>query len=212
MSHHNSPLARPESFDYTGVEPMQLTSGQAIEQFLNPQNVGDAAQPRFTGRATSFACGGALRISLHIDDSQHITEAKFKAAGCSVLVASASLLTGAIIGETTGEAAALGQRPEVLDHLAFSSAGGRAECATLVCEALLSAIATYSGTVRDEWNGDEVLICTCFGVSEQTIDREIREKQLLTIGEVTRECNAGAGCRSCYPLIEDIIEEVNSKW
>ena len=191
---------------------MQLNSGQAIEQFLNPQNVGDAAQPRFTGQATSFTCGGALRISLHIDESQHITEAKFKAAGCSGLVASASFLTGTIIGKTTGEAAALGQRPEVLNHLACGRAEGRTECAKLVCEALLSAIATYSGSVRDEWNGDEALICTCFGVSEQTIEREIREKQLLTIAEVTRECNAGAGCRSCYPLIEDIIEEVNSKW
>ena len=188
---------------------MQFNSGQAIEQFLNPQNVGDAAQPRFTGRATSFTCGGAVRISLHIDESQHITEAKFKAAGCSALVACASLLTGEVIGETTGAAAALGQRPEVLDQLVCSGAESRTECATLVCEALLSAIATYSGSVRDEWNGDEALICTCFGVSEQTIEREIRKKQLLTIAEVTRACNAGAGCRSCYPLIEDIIEEVN---
>jgi len=191
---------------------MQLNSGPAIEQFLNPQNVGDAAQPRFTGRATSFACGAAVRISLHVDESQHITEAKFKAAGCSVLVASASLITSAIIGETTGGAAALGQRPEVLDQLGRNRALGRRECAMLVCEALLSAISSYSGSVRDEWNGDEALICTCFGVSEQTIEREIREKQLFTIAEVTRECNAGAGCRSCYPLIEDIIGEVNRKW
>jgi NifU-like protein len=88
----------------------------------------------------------------------------------------------------------------------------RADCAALACEALLSAIATYSDSVRDEWNGDEALVCTCFGVSERTIEREIQEKQLSTIADVTRECNAGAGCRSCYPLIEDIMEEVNRKW
>lgn len=190
---------------------MQLNSGQATELFLNPQNVGDAAEPSFTGRSTSFTCGGALRISIRVDEAQRITEAKFKAAGCSVLVAAASLLTGKIIGETTGEAAALGQRPEVLDSLVCGGTGPT-DCAALVCEALLSAIATYSGSVRDEWNGDEVLICTCFGVSEETIQRETHQKQLRTIADVTRECNAGAGCRSCYPLIEDIIEEVNSKW
>jgi len=190
---------------------MQLNAGPATELFLNPRNVGDAAEPGFTGRATSFTCGAALRISIHVDESQRITEAKFKAAGCSTLVASASLLTDKIIGRTTGEAAALGQRPELLDGVICGAAKDRADCVALACEALLSAIATYSGSVRDEWNGDEALICTCFGVSEQTIEREIRAKQLRTIAEVTRECNAGAGCRSCYPLIEDIMEEVNCK-
>ncbi len=191
---------------------MQLKLEPAAELFLNPKNVGDVAEPSFVGRATSFTCGAALRISLHIDESQRITEAKFKAAGCSILVASASLLTDEVIGKTTGEAAALAQRPEVLGAVACDAAEDRADCATLVCNALLSAIASYSGAVRDEWNGDEALVCTCFGVSERTIEREIQEKKLRTIAEVTRECNAGAGCRSCYPLIEDIMEEVNSKW
>ncbi len=194
---------------------MQLNSGPVADLFFNPRNVGDAAQPNFTGRSASFACGAALRISLHVDESQRITEAKFKAAGCSVLVASASLLTDQVIGKTTGEAAALGQRPEDLKDLLCEFAEVRADCAALACAALLSAIATYSDSVRDEWNGDEALICTCFGVSERTIESEIQQKHLSTIAEVTRECNAGAGCRSCYPLIEDILddqERVNGKW
>lgn len=196
---------------------MQLISVLAADLFLNPRNVGDAAQPSFTGRAASFNCGAALRISLHVDESQRITEAKFRAAGCSVLVASASLLTDRVIGKTTGEAAStvLAQRPEDIENLLCPAGENRADCAALACDALLSAIASYSDSVRDEWNGDEALICTCFGVSERTIEREIQEKQLRSIAEVTRECNAGAGCRSCYPLIEDILddqERVNGKW
>ena len=194
---------------------MRLTSGPAVELFLNPKNVGNAAEPSFVGRATSFTCGAALRISLHIDESQRITQAKFKAAGCSMLVASASLLTDQVIGQTTAEAAALGQRPEVLAAFVQGGPEDRVDCVALVCEALLCAISSYSGSMRDEWNGEETLICTCFGVSETTIEREIQEKQLRTIAEVTRECNAGAGCRSCYPLIEDILddkERVNGKW
>ena len=191
---------------------MQLNLEPAAELFLNPRNVGDAAAPSFIGRSVSFNCGAALRISLHVDGSQRITEAKFKAAGCSVLVASASLLTDRVIGKTTGEAAGLGQQPELLGSLGSVVENERGDCAALACEALLSAISTYSDSVRDEWNGDEALICTCFGVSEQTIEREIQQKHLRTIAEVTRECNAGAGCRSCYPLIEDIMEERNRKW
>jgi len=185
---------------------MQLNSEPVAQLFLNPRNVGDAAQPNFTGRSASFVCGAALRISLHVDEFQRITEAKFKAAGCSLLVASASLLTEQLIGKTTAEAAAVGQRPESIRDFLGGVGESSADCAALACGALLSAIAKYSDSVRDEWNGDEALICTCFGVSEQTIEREIQTNRLSTIEEVTRSCNAGGGCRSCYPLIEDILD------
>lgn len=186
---------------------MQLNSGPVADLFFNPRNVGETTQPSFIGRSASFTCGAAMRISLHIDKSQQIKEAKFKAAGCSVLVASASLLTDQVIGKTTGEAAALAQRANSIEDLLGGLEEDRADCAALAFAALLSAIAQYSDSVRDEWNGDEALICTCFGVSERTIEREIQQKNLSTIAEVTRACNAGAGCRSCYPLIEDIMDD-----
>jgi NifU-like protein len=191
---------------------MQRIPVPVSDLFLNPKNVGQATEPSFTGRAASFDCGAAFRISLHVDESQRITEAKFLAAGCSALVASASFLTEQIKGKTTGEAAALGQKPNSLIQGYGSSAIELSECAGLACEALLNAISQFSDSVRDEWEGDEALICTCFGVSERRIEQEIQTNSLTTIVEVTRACNAGAGCRSCYSLIEDILEEVNGKW
>ena len=83
-------------------------------------------------------------------------------------------------------------------------------CAALACQAVVAAIQSYSDSARDEWSGDEALICSCFCVSERTIEREIEQGGLRTIAEVTKACNAGAGCRSCYSLIEDILE-VNRK-
>ena len=59
---------------------MQRNSNGVPEQFFDPQNVGEAAEPNFIGRSGSFQCGAILRISLHIDGSQRIIEAKFKAA------------------------------------------------------------------------------------------------------------------------------------
>ena len=191
---------------------MQRASGVVPEQFFNSQHVGEATEPSFVGRSGSFQCGAILRISLHIDESQHIVEAKFKAAGCSVLVAAASLLIDQVIGKTTGEAAAIAQRLEQLEEKLGDLPPERNECALLASEALVSAIRNYSDSARDEWEGDEALICTCFCVSERTIEREIQEKRLRTIAEVTAACSAGGGCRSCYPLIEDILEEVNGKW
>ena len=191
---------------------MQRNSNGVPEQFFNPQNVGEAAEPNFIGRSGSFQCGAILRISLHIDGSQRIIEAKFKAAGCSVLVAAASLLVTEVIGKTTAEAAAIAQHLGDLDEKLGALPAERNECALLASEALVSAIRNYSDSARDEWEGDEALICTCFCVSERTIEREIQEKHLRTIAEVTAACSAGGGCRSCYPLIEDILETVNSEW
>ncbi len=199
------------------ISSMQGNSGPVGELFFDPQNVGEAMEPNFIGRSASFQCGATLRISLHIDESQRITEAKFKAAGCTVLVASASLLTNQVIGKTTGEAASLGQRAEALKGKLGTLPAERSGCPALACEALVSAIRSYSDSARDEWEGDEALICTCFCVSERTIEREIQENKLRTIAAVTAACNAGAGCRSCYPLIEDMVDDywrtsvVNSK-
>ena len=176
---------------------------------LNPPNAGDAAEPNFVGRAGSFACGAVVQISLHIDDAQRIIEAKFRAAGCSVLVASTSYLTKSIEGETAGDAATLGRRPDLLTQQIGPAASDRIDCAALACAALEAAIAKYSDSRRDSWEGDEALICSCFGVSERTIEREIETRQLKTVEEVTAACNAGAGCRSCYPLIEEIL---GGKW
>ena len=194
------------------ITHMQTRSGLVTELFLSPKNVGEATEPRFVGRSASFQCGASARISLHIDDLQRITEAKFKAAGCSVLVASASLLMDQVIGKTTVEAASLGQHPEALRAKLGDLPAERSGCPALACEALISAIQDYSDSARDEWEGDEALICTCFCVSERTIENEIQTGRLRTIAEVTAACNAGAGCRSCYPLIEDILQEVNGKW
>jgi NifU-like protein len=171
----------------------------ARDEFLNPRNVGDVAEPKFIGRAASFDCGAALRISIQVDDSQTITDARFKAAGCSTLIAAASLLTERVKGMTTGDAAARGELPEATVH--FS----QRECVLLAYAALINAIQGYSDSIRDHWEGDEALICTCFGVSERRIEKEIVSKGLTTVNEVTRACNAGAGCQSCHPLIEELL-------
>ena len=183
------------------------------ELFFKTANVGEAIEPRFVGRAASFACGAAIRISLHIDDSQRITEAKFQAAGCSILVAAAALLTSQVNGKKTSEAARVGQDLAALKRKLGTLPAERKVCLELACEALLGAIGNYSDSVRDDWEGDEALICTCFCVSERTIEHEVQTAGLTTIAAVTAACSAGGGCRSCYPLIQDILDDCErSKW
>jgi NifU-like protein len=178
---------------------------EAADHFFNPRNVGDAGEPSFVGRAASFACGAHLRFSIQVDEEHRVCQARFRAAGCDVLVASASFLTEQVTGLTTAEAAVKGQECEVLRRR-LGAAPENAQCVEMACAALLDAIREYSNAARDDWAGDEALICTCFFVSERTIEREIRAHGLTTVAEVTRACNAGAGCGSCHQLIQEIIE------
>jgi NifU-like protein len=177
------------------------------EHFLHPRNVGDASEPCFVGDSGSLVCGATARVSLQVDEAQNISEANFRAAGCEFLIASLSLLTERIAGLSTAEAASYGNnRDNLLSELRVDEIN--AHCIDLACDALLRAIREYSNATRDEWNGDEALICTCFFVSEQTIEREIKERRLTTVREVTQACNAGGGCGSCQPLIVEILESL----
>ena len=164
--------------------------------------MGDADEPAFKGRAASLICGGHARVSIQIDEMHRVSQARFRAAGCHVLVASASLLTQRVTGTTTADAAALAQEPAALVGIVDD----REHCPGLACDALLAAIREYSNAARDDWAGDEALICTCFFVSERTIEREIQVRGLTTVAEVTAACNAGGGCGSCHQLIQEILE------
>jgi NifU-like protein len=173
-----------------------------LSHFLNPRNVGDADEPSFTGRSASLICGAHARVSIQIDEKHRVSQARFRAVGCNVLVASASLLTERVVGNTTAEAAAVGQEPAALVGIVPN----HEHCPGLACDALLAAIREYSDAARDDWAGDEALICTCFFVSERTIEREIQQHGLTTVRDVTMACNAGGGCGSCHQLIQEILE------
>jgi NifU-like protein involved in Fe-S cluster formation len=84
-------------------------SAQLCDHFFNPRNVGDAGEPSFTGRSASLSCGALVRFSIQVDEAHLISQARFRAAGCNVLIASGSFVTEQIRGMTTAEAAAFGQ-------------------------------------------------------------------------------------------------------
>ncbi len=190
---------------------MSYYSGPVREHFLRPRNVGEVSPTPAVGDAGSLLCGAALRLTLALDEETRvITDAKFKAAGCGYLIAAASVLTETIKGLTIAEAASLASSPSLASGIAQHLADvppEKLQCVALCSSALLAALTNYHNATREEWLGEEALICTCFGVSEKSIERAIHTHGLRTIAEVTRACNAGGGCHSCHPLIEDILED-----
>lgn len=50
-------------------------------------------------------------------------------------------------------------------------------------------------------------VCYCFDVPDTVIRRVIRENDIEEVDQVTEICNAGGGCTSCHPDIEELIDE-----
>ena len=176
------------------------------DHFLNPHNVGEIENPDGIGEVGSLACGDALRLTFKLDKDGRIKDARFKTFGCASAIASSSVLTELIKGKTLDEAAKVTNK-DIADYL-----GGLPEqkmhCSVMGREALEAAIENYrsGGTTKHQLEGK--VVCTCFGVTENEIERVIRENDLTTVEDVTNYCKAGGGCGGCRGEIEKIIEKV----
>ncbi|MFZ5451082.1 MAG: Fe-S cluster assembly protein NifU [Thermodesulfobacteriota bacterium] len=177
------------------------------EYFLNPKNVGEVENPDGAATVGSLACGDALKLTFKLDASGRIQDARFKTFGCASAIASASALTEMIKGKTVEEAAQITNQ-DIADFL-----GGLPEekmhCSVMGREALEAAIAHYRGEPAPVEEGR--IVCECFGVTAEEIERVVRENHLRTVEEVTNYTKAGGGCGNCHEAIQEIIEKVCSE-
>jgi nitrogen fixation NifU-like protein len=127
-----------------------------LDHYRRPRNKGALADADVTAARTNPLCGDEIAIALAFDGDV-VREARFTGRGCSISQASASMLTGAIVGCTRAEAESLVRRFTALVHgdadaAADASLGelralqgvsrfpARIRCATLVWSALDEAL------------------------------------------------------------------------
>lgn len=179
------------------------------DHFLNPRNVGEVENPDGIGEVGSLACGDALKLTFKLDENGRIAECKFKTFGCASAIASSSVLTELLKGKTLDEALQVTNK-DIADYL-----GGlpdqKMHCSVMGREALEAAIENYrtGGTEKHLLQGK--VVCTCFGITEEEIERVVSENNLTTTEEVTNYCKAGGACGGCIGEIEDIIERVRGE-
>ncbi len=177
------------------------------EHFWSPRNVGEVENPDGIGEVGSIACGDALRLTFKLDENSRISEAKFKTFGCASAIAAASVLTEMLKGLTIEEAEKITNQ-DIADSL-----GGlppeKMHCSVLGEQVLEKAIAYYRGN-PDEAKAEEV-ICECFGVTKQEIEKAIKENSLTSLIEVTNYTKAGGGCGNCHQKIQELIDWAQSK-
>lgn len=184
---------------------MQFYPPKVSEYFSKPNKVGRAEFTNAVGTNATFVCGCALRFTLQIKE-QKIVEAKFQTNGCGFMIAAADVLAEIITDKTLTELHGLEDLEKQIQEKLDKFPENRQHCLKLSIETLQAAFNDFRSAQIEEWSGEKALICTCFGVSEETIEKVIAENHCETVEEVSQICNAGNGCGSCQPLIQEIID------
>lgn len=175
----------------------------------SPQNAGKLLGANAIGTAASFECGSFVRFSLEIEDeSKMIRQARFQTNGCGFMIAAADaaaeMLTGRELIGLHGLSAE--QYGRLLAEQLEEFPPARKQCAELVFIAVKDALADYRSHLLEEFSGEKALICTCFGVTEETIEAYIDANSPVTVEDVTKSCRAGGGCGSCRMMIQELID------
>tara|TARA_X000001382_G_scaffold63706_1_gene44101 strand:+ start:175 stop:579 length:405 start_codon:yes stop_codon:yes gene_type:complete len=120
-------------------------SDKVLDHYENPRNVGslDKDDPNVgTGMVGAPACGDVMKLQIQVDDDGIITDAKFKTYGCGSAIASSSLLTEWVRGQTVEEVEKI-KNSDIANELALPPV--KIHCSVLAEDAIKSAIADYKG-------------------------------------------------------------------
>jgi len=115
-------------------------SDKVIEHMENPRNVGsmDRNDPDVgTGMVGAPACGDVMKLQLRISDDGVIEDAKFKTFGCGSAIASSSLVTTIVKGQTLDEAMKV-SNADIARELSLPPV--KIHCSVLAADAIKAAI------------------------------------------------------------------------
>ncbi len=125
-------------------------SEKVIDHLENPRNVGslDRNDPDVgTGMVGAPACGDVMKLQLKINDSGIIEDAKFKTFGCGSAIASSSLITTMVKGQSIEDALAI-SNSDIAKELSLPPV--KIHCSVLAEDAIKAAINDYQTKKESE--------------------------------------------------------------
>ena len=118
-------------------------SDKVIDHYENPRNVGvmNADDPDVgTGMVGAPACGDVMRLQIKVNDEGVIEDAKFKTYGCGSAIASSSLLTEWVKGQSIDQAETI-KNIAIAEELALPPV--KIHCSVLAEDAIKAAVNDY---------------------------------------------------------------------
>ena len=119
-------------------------SAAVLDHYNNPRNVGkmDMGDRNVgTGMVGAPSCGDVMKLQIRVKDDI-IEDAKFKCYGCGSAIASSSLLTEWVRGQSLDEVEKI-KNSDIANELALPPV--KIHCSVLAEDAIKSAIADYKG-------------------------------------------------------------------
>lgn len=118
-----------------------MYTDKVMDHFMNPRNMGEVENANAVAQVGNPVCGDVMRMTLHIDDDDRITDIKFKTFGCGAAIASSSIMTEIIKGMTIDEALRVTNKA-VTDALGGLPAQKR-HCSVLAEEGIHGALRAF---------------------------------------------------------------------
>lgn len=118
-----------------------LYTEKVMDHFNNPRNVGVIDDADGVGEVGNPVCGDVMKITIKVDDTDHITDIKFQTLGCGAAIATSSIVTELAKGLSIQDAVAITKK-QVADEL-----GGlppiKMHCSVLATDGLKVAVDDY---------------------------------------------------------------------
>lgn len=115
-------------------------SATVLEHFANPRNAGVLDEADGVGVRTNPACGDTMRLMIRVA-ADRIAEARWQTVGCPAAIATSSIASELVTGQSLDEAATLTR-----EQIAAAAGGlpkSKLHCSVLAADALRAAIADY---------------------------------------------------------------------
>jgi nitrogen fixation protein NifU and related proteins len=117
-----------------------MYSPKVMQNFSNPQNVGEIPDADGVGTVGNPVCGDLMTIYIKVKDDK-IADIKFKTFGCGAAIATSSMITQMARGKTIEEALKI-TRNDVANELE-GLPPQKMHCSNLAADALKAAIEDY---------------------------------------------------------------------
>jgi nitrogen fixation NifU-like protein len=118
-------------------------SDKVLDHYENPRNVGtfDKSDDQVgTGMVGAPACGDVMKLQIRVNDAGIIEDARFKTYGCGSAIASSSLVTEWVKGNTLDDALTI-RNTQIAEELALPPV--KIHCSILAEDAIKAAVEDY---------------------------------------------------------------------
>jgi nitrogen fixation protein NifU and related proteins len=122
-----------------------------LQHYRAPKNFGELANADLSGEESNPNCGDRITVQLKLDETkQSIADFKFHGEGCAISIASASMLSQKVKGQSLEEVRKI-QREDVLKLVAIPLSPVRVKCALTGFAALGRALGGLTPPSDASW-------------------------------------------------------------